>query len=72
MTTEYLALPVDATTSDAIDTMRAFEGGMESMSTIFLVDSHGTLAGAVPLVKIVLAPLGTPLLALSGAAHLGP
>jgi magnesium transporter len=34
------------------------------MSTLFLVDSHGTLAGAVPLAKIVLAPAGTPLLAL--------
>ena len=65
MTTEYIALPVTATTNDAIEAMRTFEGRMESMSTIFLVDSHGTLAGAVPLAKIVLAPLGTPLLGLS-------
>jgi magnesium transporter len=64
MTTEYIALPVTSTTNDAIDTMRTFEGRMESMSTIFLVDSKGTLAGAVPLAKIVLAPLGTPLLGL--------
>jgi sporulation protein YlmC with PRC-barrel domain/CBS domain-containing protein len=65
MTTEYIALPVAATTNDAIEAMRTFEGRMESMSTIFLIDSHGTLAGAVPLAKIVLAPLGTPLLGLS-------
>jgi len=65
MTTEYIALPVDATTNDAIEMMRQFEGRMESMSTIFLVDSRGTLSGAVPLAKIVLAPLGTPLLGLS-------
>ena len=65
MTTEYIALPVTATANDAIEMMRSFEGRMENMSTIFLVDSHGTLAGAVPLVKIVLAPLTTPLLALS-------
>lgn len=65
MTTEFIALPVAATTNDAIEMMRNFDGRMESMSTIFLVDSHGTLAGAVPLAKIVLAPLGTPLLALS-------
>jgi Mg/Co/Ni transporter MgtE len=38
---------------------------MENMSTIYLTDSHGTLAGAVPLVKIVLAPASTPLLALA-------
>jgi len=45
--------------------MRTFEGRMENMSTIYLTDSHGTLAGAVPLVKIVLAPSSTPLLALA-------
>ena len=65
MTTEYIALPVTATAHDAIEAMRTFEGRMESMGTIFLIDSHGTLAGAVPLVKIVLAPSSTPLLALT-------
>ena len=38
---------------------------MENMSTIYLTDSSGTLAGAVPLVKIVLAPSSTPLLGLA-------
>lgn len=65
MTTEYIALPVAATAHDAIEAMRTFEGRMENMSTIYLTDSHGTLAGAVPLVKIVLAPPSTPLLALA-------
>ncbi|MBZ5656366.1 MAG: CBS domain-containing protein [Acidobacteriia bacterium] len=65
MTTEYIALSVAATAHDAIETMRTFEGRMESMSTIFLIDSKGTLAGAVPLAKIVLAPSSTPLLALT-------
>ena len=65
MTTEYIALPVTATAHDAIEAMRTFEGRMENMSTIYLTDSHGTLAGAVPLVKIVLSPSSTPLLALS-------
>jgi sporulation protein YlmC with PRC-barrel domain/CBS domain-containing protein len=65
MTTEYIALPVTATANDAIEAMRTFEGRMENMSTIYLTDSHGTLAGAVPLVKIVLAPSSTPLLALA-------
>jgi len=65
MTTEYIALPVTATASDAIAAMRAFEGHMENMSAIYLTDSHGTLAGSVPLVKIVLAPSSTPLLALA-------
>ncbi len=65
MTTEFIALPVTATAFDAIEAMRTFEGRMENMSTIYLSDSHGTLAGAVPLVKIVLAPPSTPLLALA-------
>jgi magnesium transporter len=65
MTTEFIALPVAATAHDAIEAMRSFEGRMENMSTIYLTDSHGTLVGAVPLVKIVLAPSSTPLLALA-------
>ena len=65
MTTEYIALPVTATVHDAIEAMRTFEGHMEAMSTVYLMDSHGTLAGAVPLVKIVLASSTTPLLALA-------
>jgi magnesium transporter len=65
MTTEFLALPVTATVENAVGVMREFEGGIESVSTIYLVDSHGTLAGAVPLVKLVLAEPGTPLLSLT-------
>jgi len=65
MTTEFIALPVSATAQDAIESMRSFEGRMENMSTIYLTDSSGTLTGAVPLVKIVLAPPSTPLLGLA-------
>jgi len=65
MTTEYIALSVGSSINDAVEALRAFEGRMESMSTIFLIDSHGTLAGAVPLAKIVLAPATAPLLALT-------
>jgi magnesium transporter len=65
MTTEFLALPVSATVENAIGVMRAFEGGVESVSTIYLVDSQGTLAGAVPLVKLVLAQSNTPLLSIT-------
>ncbi len=65
MTTEFLALPVAATVENAIGVMREFEGGIETVNTIYLVDSHGTLAGAVPLIKLVLAQPGTPLLSLT-------
>ena len=65
MNTEYMALDVKATAHDAIEALRHFEGGIETVSTIYLVDSHGTLAGAVPLAKLVLAPPETPLLSLT-------
>jgi sporulation protein YlmC with PRC-barrel domain len=64
MTTEYIALPITATAQSAIGAMRTFEGRMENMSTIYLIDSQGTLVGAIPLVKIVLAPAETPLMGL--------
>jgi magnesium transporter len=65
MNTEYLALPLSANANDAIEALRHFEGGIETVSTVYLVDSHGTLVGAVPLAKLVLAPSGTPLLSLT-------
>jgi Mg/Co/Ni transporter MgtE len=68
MTTEFLALPMGATVQNAIDSLREFEGGVEAVSTIYLVDSHGTLVGAVPLARIVLASPTTPMLSL----HLEP
>jgi len=64
MTTDFLALPMSATVQNAIDSLREFEGGVEVVSTIYLVDSQGTLVGSVPLAKIVLAPLSTPMLSL--------
>ena len=65
MNTEYLALDVNATVHDAIETLRSFRGGIETVSTIYLTDSAGTLAGAVPLAKIALATPETPLLSLT-------
>ncbi len=65
MNTEYLALGLSATAHDAVEALRHFEGGIETVSTIYLVDSHGTLAGAVPLAKLVLASSDTPLLSLT-------
>jgi sporulation protein YlmC with PRC-barrel domain len=65
MTTDFLALPVHATVQNAIDSLREFEGGVEVVSTIYLVDSEGTLVGAVPLARIVLAPTDTPMSSLT-------
>ena len=42
MTTEFLAAPEDATAGQAIELLRAFEGGVESVATIYLVDAELT------------------------------
>jgi CBS domain-containing protein/sporulation protein YlmC with PRC-barrel domain len=65
MTTEFLALPINATVQNAIDSLREFEGGVEALSTIYLVDSQGTLVAAIPLGKIVLAQSTEPMLSLA-------
>jgi CBS domain-containing protein/sporulation protein YlmC with PRC-barrel domain len=65
MTTEFLAVPLSATVENAISVMREFEGGVESVSTIYVVDSYGRLVGAVPLAKVVLADLATLLMSLT-------
>jgi len=65
MTTEYLAVPADATVHDAIETLRHFEGGVETVSTVYLLDPKGKLVGAVPLSKLVLAEPTTPLSSLT-------
>jgi magnesium transporter len=64
MTTDFLALPVTSWAHDAVEALRHFEGGIESVATIYLVDSHGTLVGAVPLARIVLADPTSPMLSL--------
>jgi Mg/Co/Ni transporter MgtE len=61
MTTEYLSALPDTTAHDAINLLRDFEGGVESVATIYLVDADGKLSGSVPLQRIVLAPASKPL-----------
>jgi magnesium transporter len=61
MTTDYIALSAEHTVGDAIDRLRSFEGPVETVSTIYLVDSQEKLVGSVPLVSLVLAPGGARL-----------
>ncbi len=65
MTTEYLsALPED-TVADALDLLRDFEGGIETVSTVYLVDDEHHLVGAVPLARLALAEREAPLSTLN-------
>jgi len=65
MNTEYLALSAEASANDAIEALLNFEGGVETVSTIYLVDERGKLTGAVPLAKLILAKSDDKLLPLS-------
>jgi Mg/Co/Ni transporter MgtE len=65
MNTEYLALDSRAKVHDAIEVLRNFEGGVETVHTIYLVDDQGKLVGAVPLARLVLAKAEDNLLSLA-------
>ena len=65
MTTDYMALKAGAKVFDAIEMLRNFEGGLESVSTIYIIGEREKLLGQVPLAKIVLATPETPLMLLS-------
>ena len=56
MTTEFVAVPPNATVADAILRLRTFAGETDVINTIFLVQGGGKLVGAVPLVSLVLSP----------------
>jgi CBS domain-containing protein/sporulation protein YlmC with PRC-barrel domain len=65
MTTEFVSASPEATAAQAIELLRNFEGGIESVANIYLVDAEGKLVGSVPLQRIVLASPAAPLTELT-------
>ena len=55
MTTDYMALAPTARVHDAVEMLKNFDGGLESLSTIFLIGENEILLGAVPLAKLVVS-----------------
>jgi magnesium transporter len=55
MTTEYIAVPQNATVADAIRALRGFEGDPETITEVYLIDSSELLKGVIPLARLVLA-----------------
>ena len=70
MTTDYMAMLPTAKVAYAIEMMRHFDGPLESMSTIYLVDKDEKLVGSVPLARLVLANPATSLSELSEGSHI--
>ena len=61
MTTEFVMVHEAATVEGAIAALKNFEGSVESVNQVFLIDDQATLKGAVTLGRIVLASASTPL-----------
>ncbi len=55
MTTEYVSVAETAVVSDAVEALRAFEGSLETVTEIFLVDKEDKLKGIVNLSRILLS-----------------
>ena len=65
MTTEYVVVGDEATVESATAALKYFEGPVEAVNVVYIVDSHAVLVGAAPLGRILLAEPGTPLKELS-------
>jgi magnesium transporter len=61
MTTDYISLPSGSSSTDALTAMREFEGHLDTITEIYLVDERDHLSGVIPLGLLVLAPAGQPL-----------
>src|SRR6202021_2347543 len=61
MTTDFVAVSHEGAVSDAMEALRQFGGDPETVSEVYLVDAHRALKGSVPLLRLMLAPPGSPL-----------
>ena len=65
MTRDYISLGAAATVDDAVAALHEFEGDLETLTHVFLVDEQEVLRGVVPLVRVLLAPRGSKLAELA-------
>jgi magnesium transporter len=61
MTTEYIALPATAIVDQAINALRDFEGDIETITDIYLLDEEERIVGLIPLARLLLAKVDAPL-----------
>ncbi len=64
MTTDYIALPSTAVLAQAIEALREFEGDIEIITDIYLLDGEGRIESLISLVQLLLAAPETPLASL--------
>lgn len=61
MTTEYVALPQTGKVSDALNALGTFEGDLDLITDIYLLDEEEHITGIVPIVRMLLSPPAMPL-----------
>jgi magnesium transporter len=61
MTKDYISLGQGAKVEEAVAALQEFEGDLQTLTHIFLVDEEGVLRGVVPLTRALLAPPDSPL-----------
>jgi magnesium transporter len=64
MTTEYLALPEAAVVRQGIEALREFEGDIETITDVYLLDEEERIIALIPLVQLLLAAAEAPLVDL--------
>ena len=65
MTTEFIVVEDSVTVEGVIAALKSFEGSLEFVHIIYLINTESVLTGAVSLAKIVLADASIPLKGLS-------
>jgi CBS domain-containing protein/sporulation protein YlmC with PRC-barrel domain len=61
MTTEYISLPEASRVADVHAALQEFEGDIELITDIYLLNEEGHISALVPIVRILLADAQTPL-----------
>jgi Mg/Co/Ni transporter MgtE len=61
MTTEFLMVKDSVTVEGVIAAMAGFEGPLDSIYAVYLVDDRGVLTGAVPVARLLLAERRSPI-----------
>jgi magnesium transporter len=65
MTTDYVSVLESATVADTVAALRAFEGDADTITEVYLLDGEEHLKGVVPLARLLIAQLETPVASLT-------
>ena len=65
MTTDFVALGMDASVADAVEALKGFDGDPEGVTEIYLLDDKRVLRGTITLARLVMAQPETRLVVLT-------